>query len=132
MFEVDNLECVCGECCFFVGFGFWLEVGELLYLQGKNGFGKISLLCMLIGFLLLEVGEICWYGKLIRKLLEEYCVEFCYFGYQNVIKEELMLFENLFVVVCLVEEVFSEDEVIDVLEQVGLVGCEDLVCKYFL
>jgi ABC-type transport system involved in cytochrome c biogenesis ATPase subunit len=51
MLEADNLECVRGERRLFAGLGFRLEAGELLYLQGKNGSGKTSLLRMLIGLL---------------------------------------------------------------------------------
>ena len=51
MLEADNLECVRGERRLFAGLGFKLEAGELLYLQGKNGSGKTSLLRMLIGLL---------------------------------------------------------------------------------
>ena len=63
MLEADNLECVRGERRLFAGLGFRLEAGELLYLQGKNGSGKTSLLRMLIGLLPPEAGEIRWQGK---------------------------------------------------------------------
>lgn len=93
MLEADNLECVRGERRLFAGLGFKLEAGELLYLQGKNGAGKTSLLRMLIGLLPPETGEIRWKGQSINS--EEFRTDLCYLGHLNAIKEELTPLENL-------------------------------------
>jgi heme exporter protein A len=130
MLEADNLECVRGERRLFAGLGFRLEAGELLYLQGRNGAGKTSLLRMLIGLLPPENGEIRWRGQGIRKLGEDYRAELCYLGHLNAIKEELTPLENLLAAAHLADEELSEDEALDALEQVGLAGREDLACKY--
>jgi len=130
MLEADNLECVRGERRLFAGLGFRLEAGELLYLQGKNGAGKTSLLRMLIGLLPPEAGEIRWQGTAIRTLADEYRANLCYLGHLNAIKEELTPLENLLAAARLAAEDLGEDEAIDALEQVGLAGREDLHCKY--
>lgn len=130
MLEAHNLECVRGERRLFSGVGFRLEAGELLYLQGKNGAGKTSMLRMLIGLLPPEAGEIRWQGESIRTLGEDFRAELCYLGHQNAIKEELTPLENLVAASRLAEEEISEDDAIDALEQVGLAGREDLACKY--
>jgi heme exporter protein A len=130
MLEVDNLECVRGDRRLFAGLGFRLEAGELLYLQGKNGAGKTSLLRMLIGLLPPENGEIRWRGESIRALADEFRGELCYLGHQNAIKEDLTPLENLLAAAKLAEEELSEDDALDALEQVGLAGREDLACKY--
>ena len=95
MLEADNLECVRGERRLFAGLGFKLEAGELLYLQGKNGSGKTSLLRMLIGLLPPESGEILWKGEPIKALADEFRADLCYLGHLNAIKEELTPLENL-------------------------------------
>jgi heme exporter protein A len=128
MLEADNLECVRGERRLFTGLGFQLEAGELLYLQGKNGAGKTSLLRMLIGLLPPEAGEIRWKGQSIKS--DEFRADLCYLGHLNAIKEELTPLENLLAAAHLADEVLSEDDAIDALEQVGLAGREDLACKY--
>lgn len=128
MLEAENLECVRGERRLFAGLGFRLEAGELLYLQGKNGAGKTSLLRMLIGLLPPEAGEIRWQGKRIGS--DEFHADLCYLGHLNAIKEELTPLENLLTASRLAGETLSEDEAIDALEQVGLAGREDLACKY--
>ncbi|MDD2742156.1 MAG: cytochrome c biogenesis heme-transporting ATPase CcmA [Rhodocyclaceae bacterium] len=128
MLEADNLECVRGDRRLFAGLGFRLGAGELLYLQGKNGSGKTSLLRMLIGLLPPEAGEIRWKGATIKS--DEFRADLCYLGHLNAIKEELTPLENLLAAAHLADEVLSEDEAMDALEQVGLAGREDLACKY--
>jgi heme exporter protein A len=130
MLEADNLECVRGERRLFAGVGFRLEGGELLYLQGRNGAGKTSLLRMLIGLLPPEAGEIRWRGVPIRQAGDDFRGDLCYLGHLNAIKEELTPLENLLAAARLADEPLSEDEALDALEQVGLAGREDLACKY--
>ena len=130
MLEADNLECVRGERRLFAGLGFKLEAGELLYLQGKNGAGKTSLLRMIIGLLPPEAGEIRWKGQSIRRNSEDFRADLCYLGHLNAIKEELTPLENLLAAARLADEALSEDDALDALEQVGLAGREDLACKY--
>ena len=130
MLEADNLECVRGDRRLFAGVGFRVAAGELLYLQGKNGAGKTSLLRMLIGLRPPEAGTIRWKGEPIRVLGDEFRADLCYLGHQNAIKEELTPLENLLAAARLAEEDLSEDDALDALEQVGLAGREDLACKY--
>lgn len=130
MLEADNLECVRGERRLFAGLGFKLEAGELLYLQGKNGAGKTSLLRMLIGLLPPEAGEIRWQGRSIRADSDTFRASLCYLGHHNAIKEELTPLENLLASARLADAPLSEDDALDALEQVGLAGREDLACKY--
>lgn len=130
MLEADNLECVRGDRRLFKGVGFRLEAGELLFLQGKNGAGKTSLLRMLIGLLPPESGQIQWKGQPIRSLADEFRADLCYLGHLNAIKEELTPLENLMAAARLAEEELPEDDALDALEQVGLGGREDLACKY--
>lgn len=130
MLEADNLECVRGERRLFAGLGFKLEAGELLYLQGRNGSGKTSLLRMLIGLLPPEAGEIRWKGTAIRDSGDEFRADLCYLGHLNAIKEELTPLENLLAAARLADEELSEDDALDALERVGLAGREELPCKY--
>ena len=130
MLEADNLECVRGERRLFAGIGFKLGPGELLYLKGRNGAGKTSLLRMLIGLLPPEAGEIRWKGEPIKAAGEIFRADLCYLGHLNAIKEELTPLENLMAAARLADETLSEDDALDALEQVGLAGREDLACKY--
>ena len=130
MLEADNLVCVRGERRLFAGLGFKLEAGELLYLQGRNGAGKTSLLRMIIGLSPPEAGETRWQGQSIRRNSADFRADLCYLGHLNAIKEELTPLENLLASAHLADEDLSEDDALDALEQVGLAGREDLACKY--
>ena len=130
MLEASNLECVRGDRRLFAGVGFRLNGGEMLYLQGKNGSGKTSLLRMLCGLTQPADGEICWRGQPIRQLGDEFRAELCYLGHHNAIKEELTPLENLLASAKLAEEALDEDAALDALEMLGLAGRADLACRY--
>lgn len=130
MLEADNLECTRGERRLFQGVGFGLEAGELLYLTGKNGVGKTSLLRMICGLLPPNAGTIRWRGEDIRRLAGDYRAELCYLGHANAIKEELTPLENLRSDAALSETCLSETQAFGALAQVGLAGREDLPCRY--
>ena len=130
MLEASHLECIRGERRLFSGLGFRLDGGEVLYLQGKNGSGKTSLLRILCGLAHPAAGEVRWRGNSIHKPGEDYRRELCYLGHHNAIKEELTPLENLLAAARLADETLSEDDALDALEQVGLAGREDLACKY--
>ena len=78
MLEASNLECVRGDRRLFAGVDFRLEGGEMLYLQGRNGSGKTSLLRMLCGLTPPADGEIRWRGTPVEKLADEFRAELCY------------------------------------------------------
>jgi ABC-type branched-subunit amino acid transport system ATPase component len=101
--QIWNAYAVSAACSPASAFG-W-KGGEMLYLQGRNGSGKTSLLRMLCGLTPAVSGEIRWRGKPIGKLGEEFRSELCYLGHQNAIKEELTPLENLLSSARLAQEV---------------------------
>ncbi|WP_291994374.1 cytochrome c biogenesis heme-transporting ATPase CcmA [Candidatus Accumulibacter sp. ACC003] len=130
MLEASNLECVRGERRLFADLSFRLAAGEMLYLQGSNGSGKTSLLRMLCALTPAASGDIRWRGRAIGKLGEEFRSELCYLGHLNAIKEELTPLENLLLAAQLAQESLDHDAALDALELVGLLGREDLPCRY--
>ncbi|MFT3848732.1 MAG: cytochrome c biogenesis heme-transporting ATPase CcmA [Propionivibrio sp.] len=130
MLEVSNLECIRGERSLFAALGFRLEAGEMLHLQGTNGSGKTSLMRILCGLAHPAAGEVRWRGEAIGALGEDYRRELCYLGHHNAIKDELTPLENLLAAVHLADEALNEGAALDALELVGLVGREELACRY--
>lgn len=130
MLETSELQCIRGDRRLFAGVGFRLEEGELLYLQGRNGSGKTSLLRMLCGLLPPAAGEIRWRGQPVNKLGEDYRRELCFLGHHNAIKEELTPLENLTTSAWLAGESLDDGQALDALELLGLAGREDLACRY--
>ena len=130
MLEVTCRECVRGDRRLFAGVGFRLQEGELLYLQGRNGSGKSSLLRLLCGLSPASAGEIRWRGEPIGKLGDDYRRELCYLGHHNAIKDELTPLENLLASARLADEALDPGEALDALEKLGLAGRADLACRY--
>jgi heme exporter protein A len=130
LLEATGLECVRGDCRLFAGVGFRLGGGEMLFLQGRNGSGKTSLLRMLCGLAPAAAGEIRWRGEPIGKLGEDYRRELFYLGHQNAIKEELTPLENLLASARLADETLAADAALAALESFGLAGREHLPCRY--
>ena len=130
MLEVSNLDCQRGERLLFTGVHFRLAEGELLYLQGKNGSGKTSLLRILCGLSHPAAGDVRWRGLPIGELGEDYRRELCYSGHHNAIKEELTPLENLLASAHLADAALDRGAALDALEMLGLAGREELACRY--
>ena len=130
MLEVSDLCCVRGDKPLFSHLDFRLAEGELLYLQGRNGTGKTSLLRLLCGLLPPADGEIRWRGTPVSKLGEDYRRELCFRGHHNAIKEELTPLENLLVSAKLVDAAQTAERALAALARLGLAGREDLPCRY--
>lgn len=130
MLEASNLECFRGERRLFSGVSFQVEGGEMLYVQGRNGCGKTSLLRIVCGLTPASNGSVCWRATPISRLGDDYRAELCYLGHQNAIKEELTPLENLLATARLAPPTLSEAEALSALEDFGLRGREDLACRY--
>ena len=130
MLSVSNLECQRGDRRLFAGVGFRLGTSELMYLRGRNGTGKTSLLRQLCGLLPPAAGEIRWRDQPIKRLGEEYRRELCFLGHHNAIKEELTPLENLSTSAALAGTPLDPEQALDTLTRLGLAGREDLPCRY--
>jgi heme exporter protein A len=88
-------------CCFrddrelFKNLNFTLKSGQALFIEGRNGSGKTSLIRILTGLRQPESGDVTWCGENITRLGHEYCRHFVYVGHLNGVKENLTVLENL-------------------------------------
>ena len=126
MLEVKHLSCRRGDRRLFSDLSFQLPSGTLLHVQGANGSGKTTLLRALCGLLQPESGEILWRGENIRHLKEDFHRDALYFGHLNGIKGDLTGVENLRIAATLAGERPPEAALWEALEQMGLLGFEDL------
>jgi len=120
MLEALNLGCVRGERRLFRDLAFSVKAGELVEVHGPNGSGKTSLLRIICGLASPAEGEVRWNGTDIRRLGEEYLSSIAYVAHQNGVKDELSATENLLVSQRLAGNALNKQEVIVILEQVGL------------
>lgn len=126
MLEALGLGAVRGDRRLFAGLNLGLESGELLYVHGPNGSGKTTLLRMLCGLVMPAEGEVCWQGKTIRALGDDYRRELLYLGHAVALKDDLTGLENLRIAAALsgmaVDGAWAEEA----LAALGLAGFEDL------
>ncbi|WAT01541.1 cytochrome c biogenesis heme-transporting ATPase CcmA [Rouxiella chamberiensis] len=126
MFEALDLSCVRDERTLFSGLSFTIQPGEIVQIEGHNGAGKTSLLRILAGLSAPEEGEVRWEGHNTRRQRETFHSHLLYLGHQPGIKSVLTAYENLaFYQSDKGNE--AQDAIFDALEQVGLLGYEDVV-----
>ncbi|MBL4741301.1 MAG: heme ABC exporter ATP-binding protein CcmA [Sneathiella sp.] len=90
-----NLRCIRQDRLIFTDLGFSLKAGEILWVQGRNGAGKSSLLRMIAGLLKPVSGEIQWKGASVKEDPDGYQDQFRYIGHQEALKPVLSARENL-------------------------------------
>ncbi|WP_455387633.1 cytochrome c biogenesis heme-transporting ATPase CcmA [Petrachloros mirabilis] len=95
MLEAIDLTCVKGERTLFRELTFTVPKGGFLSLTGENGAGKSTLLRLLSGLSSPDSGRICWDGRDITELKEEYVAKLSYIGHRNALKDDLTPIENL-------------------------------------
>ena len=125
MLEAKNLSCVRDERPLFSALSFTVKPGDIIQVEGPNGAGKTSLLRILAGLARPESGEVCWHGQNTLRHRERYYQDLLFLGHQPGIKTMLTPFENLQFYQA-VRGAPDRQAIWQALEQVGLVGYEDL------
>jgi len=93
--HVSGLACVRGDRELFNAIDFEVAAGEALWVQGRNGCGKTSLLRLVCGLAVPAAGEVRWRGQGIRHLREDFHRELLYIGHASGIKDDLTPTENV-------------------------------------
>lgn len=127
--SVHELACARGERTLFSGMNFQLGAGQLLLVRGGNGRGKTSLLRLLCGLASPLEGEVCWRGRPIGEVREEYHREMAYIGHLNAIKDDFTPLENLRLSADLAGRHLSESTAEQALVRLGLERCLDLPAR---
>ena len=122
--EVIKLQCKRGEKELFSGLSFALKSKQLMRIEGQNGTGKTTLLRTLCGLYQPDDGDVRWNNTPIKKLAEEYYKDLFYLGHNNAIKADLSALENLQINTALTGEKYSEDILLQALDDIGLFGSE--------
>jgi heme exporter protein A len=99
---------------------FELQSGEALWVSGRNGSGKTSLLRLLCGLGVPSGGALRWGGRDIRTLREDFHRDLLYVGHASGIKDDLTAWENVAIGSRLSGRPCSKEEAVEALDQVGL------------
>lgn len=121
---VKNLQCIRGEKELFSELSFALKSKQLMRIEGENGTGKTTLLRTLCGLYQPDQGEVLWHDVSIKKQAEIYLKDLFFLGHQNAIKSDLSALENLRINTALAGDNFSEDILLQALDDIGLFGSE--------
>ena len=130
MLSARDLSCRRGGRPLFAGIGFSVEPGQLLFVRGRNGCGKTTLLRAICGLTELESGHVYLNGEDIRKLDDSARADIVYVGHRDAVKDEFTPLENLAVHQGLRGERLDETRCLDALEEVGLAGYEDVPVRF--
>lgn len=125
MLEARNLSCVRDERTLFDRLSFLVSPGDIIQVEGPNGAGKTSLLRILAGLAQPDAGEVLWQGENTRHRREQYHLDLLFLGHQPGIKSMLTPSENLQFYQA-VSQASDHQAIWQALEQVGLVGYEDV------
>lgn len=126
MLSALNLACLRGDRLLFKQVDFELKAGGLLYILGENGCGKSSLLRLLCGLLIPEIGDVFWNGQSIKQESEAYHSNLFYLGHLNGLKDDLTALENLQLSAKLAGNDVGEDQVLAALTAIGIARCANL------
>jgi heme exporter protein A len=129
MLTVHDLACLRGDRLLFNNVGFELNPGGLLYVLGENGSGKSSLLRMLCGLLMPEVGIVSWGKKTIKEEAENYLSNLTYIGHLNGLKDDLTALENLAMSARAAGNEVSEGNALEALAAIGIERCANLPAR---
>lgn len=130
MLEVRDLACQRGEQPLFAGVSFDVSAGELLWVEGRNGSGKTSLLRILCGLSPAETGTVLWQGENIRNARESFLGTTLFLAHANGLKEDLTVAENLRFDAHLAGMDAGPDRIDAALRACGLRERSDLAVRY--
>lgn len=122
----EALSCVRQDRVLFENLNFQLSAGQVLYIQGKNGAGKSSLLRLLAGLSSPEDGQILFHGKPLSAVAEHFAEQLLFIGHQSGIHPQLTALQNLAFWSALTAQ--QPADPYQLLGSLGLAGLEDIPC----
>ena len=91
----SQLACRRGDRLLFRGLDLELQPGQIVWLRGRNGSGKTSLLRLLAGLSTPAEGALSWDGVPLRRAGADYRGALCYLAHANALKDDLSALEAL-------------------------------------
>ena len=115
-----GLACARGGRELFSAVDFELAAKEALWVRGRNGSGKTSLLRVVCGLAAPAGGEVRWRGHNVRRQPEDFHRGLLYIGHASAIKDDLTPTENILLGERLAGRAQDRRAVAKALDQIGL------------
>ncbi len=128
--QVSSLSYCRGFRTLFADLSFVLEAGQSLWVSGRNGCGKSSLLRLLCGLGRAQEGEIRWRHHTLIEDRERFQSELLYIGHHYGNKAELSAAENLRAYVAILGWSKTETDIQHALAEVGLQDVAQLPARF--
>lgn len=129
MLEIRDLACLRGDRLLFRALNAMVGSGELVRVVGPNGVGKTSLLRIVCGLLMPEVGEVRWRNESVARNREGYHRDLLYVGHAPALNDLLTPLENLAFAMASGGDRVPRDVCVEALERIGLGRQLDLPCR---
>lgn len=124
--SAHNLSCVKQQRMLFDNLSFSVAPCEIVHVRGQNGAGKTSLLRILVGLAEPQTGRVRFDDTDIQQCTQDYQAALVYFGHRLGLNLTLNALENLAFWCRLHSLVVCQKALYALLEQIGLVGLEDV------
>jgi heme exporter protein A len=112
-----------GERPLFRGLNLTLAPGRLVWLRGRNGRGKTSLLRLLAGLATPAAGEVLCDGRPLNKLGADWRRQLLYIAHANALKDDLTVAESLRFLAAVHGRAPSAAEIDSALSLLGIARC---------
>ncbi|HIX61012.1 MAG TPA: cytochrome c biogenesis heme-transporting ATPase CcmA [Candidatus Halomonas stercoripullorum] len=124
--QARSLACERDDRWLFRNLDLDIGAGEIVRVEGPNGSGKTTLLKILSGQLADYEGELFWNERPMREMRDAFLANLLYMGHAPGVKTALTPLENLAWYQALAGQVRDETARYQALEEVGLLGYEDV------
>ena len=123
-----DLACRRGNRLLFEGVNLEVRAGQAVWLRGRNGRGKTSLLRLAAGLAVPESGRVSWGGIDVRRA-SVYAAVRVYIGHANALKEDLTVTESLQFLARLHGRAHDVPSLHGALERVGMASRRDALVR---
>tara|TARA_B100000686_G_C16237274_1_gene687851 strand:- start:14 stop:628 length:615 start_codon:yes stop_codon:yes gene_type:complete len=130
MLLLNNLEFKRSNKIIFKDINISASTGKIILINGNNGSGKTSLLKTIVNVLEPTNGEIFWMGKKIKKNIFNFFMNTTFIMDQPTSSKNLTVIENIFFWKNLTMSKISFDEIIKLLEILGLIKYKNTQAGY--
>ena len=125
LLKAESLFCERDDRILFDDLSFSVAPGQIWQVEGRNGSGKTTLLRILCGLSTHFEGELFWRDEAISESRDQFVSELLFIGHQTGVSLLLTAEENLRWQ-CALHPSLDENKIAYSLEQVGLLGFEDV------